>query len=169
MLAQSKTVYQAEIDAVCELCDFLRFNTYFMQQIFQVQPENFAATWNRLEYRPLEGFVFAVSPFNFTAIGGNLAMAPAVTDGVCVWRLSSTAVCSSHVVMRILREASLPDGVINFVPGDAAVIGEYTLKDRNLAGSHFTGSNAAFERTPRSSTAGCAMRAGATSSNRPSC
>ena len=146
MLGQSKTVYQAEIDAVCELCDFLRFNTYFMQQIFQVQPENFSATWNRLEYRPLEGFVFAVSPFNFTAIGGNLAMAPAVMGNVCVWKPSSTAVYSSHVVMRILREAGLPDGVINFVPGDAAVIGEYTLKDRNLAGLHFTGSNAAFDR-----------------------
>jgi 1-pyrroline-5-carboxylate dehydrogenase len=117
-----------------------------MQQIFQVQPENFAATWNRLEYRPLEGFVFAVSPFNFTAIGGNLAMAPAVMGNVCVWKPASTAVYSSHVVMRILREAGLPDGVINFVPGDASVIGEYTLKDRNLAGLHFTGSNAAFDR-----------------------
>jgi len=146
MLGQSKTVHQAEIDAVCELCDFLRFNTYFMQQIFQVQPESFAATWNRLEYRPLEGFVFAVSPFNFTAIGGNLAMAPAVMGNVCVWKPSSTAVYSSHVVMRILREAGLPDGVINFVPGDASVIGEYTLKDHNLAGLHFTGSNAAFDR-----------------------
>lgn len=146
MLGQSKTVHQAEIDAVCELCDFLRFNTYFMQQIFQVQPENFAATWNRLEYRPLEGFVFAVSPFNFTAIGGNLAMAPAVMGNVCVWKPSSTAVYSSHVVMRILREAGLPDGVINFVPGDSSVIGDYALKDHNLAGLHFTGSNPTFDR-----------------------
>ncbi|MRR08850.1 L-glutamate gamma-semialdehyde dehydrogenase [bacterium] len=146
MLGQSKTVYQAEIDAVCELCDFLRFNTYFMQQIFQVQPENFAATWNRLEYRPLEGFVFAVSPFNFTAIGGNLSMAPALMGNVCVWKPSSTAVYSSYLVMRILHEAGLPDGVINFVPGDASVIGDYALKDPNLAGLHFTGSNAAFDR-----------------------
>ncbi len=146
MLGQSKTVYQAEIDAVCELCDFLRFNTYFMQQIFQVQPENFAATWNRLEYRPLEGFIFAVSPFNFTAIGGNLTMAPALMGNVCVWKPSSTAVYSSYLVMRILHEAGLPDGVINFVPGDASVIGDYTLKDPNLAGLHFTGSNAAFDR-----------------------
>lgn len=146
MLAQSKTVHQAEIDAVCELCDFLRFNTYYMQQIFQVQPENFAATWNRLEYRPLEGFVFAVTPFNFTAIGGNLCMAPAVMGNVCVWKPSSTAVYSAYVVMKILHEAGLPDGVINFVPGDASVIGEYALKDPNLAGLHFTGSNAAFNR-----------------------
>lgn len=146
MLGQSKTVFQAEIDAVCELCDFLRFNTYFMQQIFQVQPENFAATWNRLEYRPLEGFVFAVSPFNFTAIGGNLNMAPAVMGNVCVWKPSSTAVYSSYVIMKILHEAGLPDGVINFVPGDASVIGDYALRDPNLAGLHFTGSNAAFNR-----------------------
>ncbi|HQF88504.1 MAG TPA: L-glutamate gamma-semialdehyde dehydrogenase [Acidobacteriota bacterium] len=144
MLGQSKTAHQAEIDAACELIDFLRFNTYFMQQIYQTQPENFQATWNRMEYRPLEGFVFAIAPFNFTAIGGNLAAAPAVMGNVVLWKPASTGVYSAYQVMRVLMDAGLPDGVINFVPGDARDIGDYTLSQPDLAGVHFTGSNPAF-------------------------
>lgn len=146
MLGQSKTCHQAEIDAACELVDFLRMNTFFMQQIYQIQPENFQATWNRLEYRPLEGFVLAVAPFNFTAISGNLAMAPAVMGNVVVWKPASTAVYSSWAMMRIFREAGLPDGVINFVPCDSGAVTEALLPHPDLAGVHFTGSNAAFDK-----------------------
>lgn len=144
MLGQSKTVHQAEIDAACELADFLRFNAYFMQQIYANQPENFQATWNRMEYRPLEGFIFAVSPFNFTAIGGNLAAAPALMGNVVLWKPASTGVYSAFIVMRIFMEAGLPPGVINFVPGDARDMGNVTLTHPELSGVHFTGSNATF-------------------------
>jgi 1-pyrroline-5-carboxylate dehydrogenase len=144
MLAQSKTVHQAEIDATCELCDFLRMNTWFMQRIYQEQPESFQATWNRLEYRALEGFVLAVSPFNFTAIGGNLCMAPAVAGNTVLWKPASTAVYSSWVVMQILRDAGLPPGVVNFLPADSKDISQVVLPHRDLAGVHFTGSNSSF-------------------------
>lgn len=144
MLCQSKTVHQSEIDAVCEMADFLRMNTWFMQRIYQMQPENFAATWNRLEYRALEGFVFAVSPFNFTSIGGNLCMAPALAGNTIVWKPASTAVYSNWELMKVFREAGLPDGVINFVPGDSSQVGPAALLDGRLAGVHFTGSNRAF-------------------------
>ncbi len=144
MLGQSKTVHQAEIDATCELADFLRFNAYFMQQIYANQPENFQATWNRMEYRPLEGFIFAISPFNFTAIGGNLAAAPALMGNVVLWKPASTGVYSAFIVMRIFMEAGLPPGVINFVPGDARDMGDVTLTHPELSGVHFTGSNATF-------------------------
>ncbi len=144
MLCQSKTVHQSEIDAVCEMADFLRMNTWFMQRIYQMQPENFAATWNRLEYRALEGFVFAVSPFNFTSIGGNLCMAPALAGNTIIWKPASTAVYSNWELMKVFREAGLPDGVINFVPGDSGEVGPAALLDRRLAGVHFTGSNRAF-------------------------
>jgi 1-pyrroline-5-carboxylate dehydrogenase len=144
MLGQSKTVHQAEIDAVCELADFLRMNTYFMQQIYQIQPENFQATWNRLDYRPLEGFVFAVAPFNFTAISGNLAAAPAMMGNVVLWKPASTAVFSSYHIMRIFQEAGLPPGVVNFIPGDSRDMAGLLLAHPDLAGVHFTGSNEVF-------------------------
>ncbi len=144
MLCQSKTVHQSEIDAVCELADFLRLNTGFMQAMYQMQPENFAATWNRMEYRPLEGFVFAVSPFNFTSIGGNLCMAPALMGNTVLWKPSSTAVYSNWLVMEVFREAGLPDGVINFIPGDSSSLAPTVLSDPALAGVHFTGSSQAF-------------------------
>lgn len=144
MLGQSKTVHQAEIDAVCELADFIRMNTYFSQQIYQIQPESFQATWNRLEYRPLEGFVFAVAPFNFSAIAGNLAAAPALMGNVVVLKPASTAVVSAYYIVKILQEAGLPGGVINFLPGDSSVVAPPLLTHRDLAGVHFTGSNAVF-------------------------
>jgi 1-pyrroline-5-carboxylate dehydrogenase len=144
MLCQSKTCHQSEIDAICELSDFLRMNTWFMQQIYQIQPENFAATWNRMDYRALEGFVFAITPFNFTAIGGNLSMAPALTGNTVLWKPSSTAVYSNWMVMQAFMEAGLPPGVINFIPGDSSAIGKLVLSDPALAGVHFTGSTAAF-------------------------
>ncbi|HPW55832.1 MAG: L-glutamate gamma-semialdehyde dehydrogenase [Thermoanaerobaculaceae bacterium] len=144
MLGQSKTAHQAEIDAICELADFLRMNTYFSQQIYQIQPESFLATWNRLQYRPLEGFVLAVAPFNFTSIAGNLATAPAFMGNVVILKPASTAVASAYYVMRILQEAGLPDGVINFLPGDSSVIAPPLLTHRDFAGVHFTGSNVVF-------------------------
>ncbi len=146
MLNQSKTAFQAEIDAACELIDFFRFNTFFMQQIYQNQPESFQATWNRLEYRPLEGFVFAVAPFNFTSISGNLASAPALMGNSVLWKPASTAVFSAYQIMTIMRDAGLPDGVINFVPGDAREIGDFTISHPEMAGIHFTGSNGVFNR-----------------------
>ena len=144
MLGQSKTVHQAEIDAACELADFLRMNTYFMQQIYQIQPENFQATWNRLDYRPLEGFIFAVAPFNFTAISGNLAAAPAMMGNVVLWKPAATAVFSSYQIMRIFMEAGLPPGVINFIPGDSRDMAGALLAHPDLGGVHFTGSNEVF-------------------------
>jgi 1-pyrroline-5-carboxylate dehydrogenase len=145
MLGQSKTVHQAEIDSACELADFWRFNVQFAHEIAQQQPMSSAGVRNRVEQRPLEGFVFAVTPFNFTAIGGNLATAPALMGNTVVWKPASTAALSSFLVMELLREAGLPAGVINFVPGDAAMVSATVLADPRFAGLHFTGSTAVFD------------------------
>jgi 1-pyrroline-5-carboxylate dehydrogenase len=144
MLGQSKTAHQAEIDAACELTDFWRFNVEFMTRIYQEQPESAPGTWNRLEYRPLEGFVFAVTPFNFTAISGNLPTSPALMGNTVVWKPASTAAFSAHFVMRLLQEAGLPDGVVNLVYGSGATIGDAALASPELAGIHFTGSTGVF-------------------------
>jgi 1-pyrroline-5-carboxylate dehydrogenase len=144
MLGQSKTAHQAEIDAACELTDFFRFNVEFMTRIYKEQPNSAPGTWNRLEYRPLEGFVFAVTPFNFTAISGNLPSAPALMGNTVVWKPASTAAFSAYFVMRLLPEAGLPDGVINLVYGPGATIGDAALASPELAGIHFTGSTAVF-------------------------
>jgi 1-pyrroline-5-carboxylate dehydrogenase len=145
MLCQSKTANQAEIDSACELADMLRFNTYFMNEIYREQPESTRDSWNRMEYRPLEGFVLAVTPFNFTSIAGNLPTAPAMAGNVVIWKPASSAVYSSYHVMKILQEAGLPDGVINFVPGPGNVIGEVAFSNPWFAGLHFTGSTATFQ------------------------
>ncbi len=144
MLNQSKTAHQAEIDAACELTDFFRFNVEFMTRIYQEQPKSAPGTWNRLEYRPLEGFVFAVTPFNFTAISGNLPSSPALMGNTVVWKPASTAAFSAYYVMRLLQEAGLPDGVINLVYGSGATIGDAALASPELAGIHFTGSTPVF-------------------------
>ncbi len=145
MLNQSKTVHQAEIDAACELIDFWRFNVEFMIRIYEEQPRSSPGVWNRMEYRPLEGFVFAVSPFNFTAIGGNLSGSPALMGNTVVWKPASTAALAAHYVMRVFREAGLPDGVINLVYGSGAEIGDAALASPELAGIHFTGSTPVFQ------------------------
>jgi 1-pyrroline-5-carboxylate dehydrogenase len=145
MLGQSKTVHQAEIDAACELIDFLRFNVTFMHRIYEEQPLSSPGVWNRMEYRPLEGFVFAVSPFNFTAIGGNLTSAPALMGNTVIWKPASTAMLSAYYVMRLLEEAGLPPGVINLVYGRGGAIGDTALASEHLAGVHFTGSTAVFQ------------------------
>jgi 1-pyrroline-5-carboxylate dehydrogenase len=144
MLGQSKTVFQSEIDAACELTDFWRFNAEFAQELYAEQPISSPGMWNQMDYRALEGFVYAVSPFNFTAIGGNLAGAPALMGNTVVWKPASTAILSGYYIMRLLEEAGLPPGVINFVPGDAAEISDVCLNDRELAGVHFTGSTGVF-------------------------
>ena len=144
MLGQSKTVFQAEIDSACELIDFWRFNPWYAQQICDDQPLSDHSVWNQLEYRPLEGFVYAITPFNFTAIGGNLPTAPALMGNTVVWKPASAAVLSAHYLMKLLEEAGLPPGVINFVPGDAAAVSEVALSNPELAGIHFTGSTAVF-------------------------
>jgi 1-pyrroline-5-carboxylate dehydrogenase len=144
MLGQSKTAHQAEIDAACELTDFLRFNVEYMTRIYSEQPLSSPGVWNRLEYRPLEGFVFAVSPFNFTAIAGNLTSSAALMGNVVLWKPASTAMLSAYYLMRLWHEAGLPDGVINMLPGSGAVIGDAALGSRELAGIHFTGSTPVF-------------------------
>jgi 1-pyrroline-5-carboxylate dehydrogenase len=144
MLGQGKTVQQAEIDAACELVDFLRFNVEYARSIYQVQPHSAAGTWNQMDYRPLEGFVYAVTPFNFTAIGGNLATAPALMGNCVIWKPAATASLSNYYVMQALREAGLPPGVINFVPGNSGLISERLLYEPGLAGIHFTGSTPVF-------------------------
>ena len=144
MLCQSKTIHQAEIDAACELADFLRFNVRFAEEIYQNQPISGPGVWNRMEYRPLSGFVAAVSPFNFTAIGGNLPTAPALMGNTVVWKPASSAVYSNYLVFKILTEAGLPDGVINFVPCRGADVSSFLLKDPRMAGFHFTGSTQVF-------------------------
>ena len=144
MLNQSKTAHQAEIDAACELIDFWRYNVDYLTRIYREQPVSPQGTWNRMEYRPLEGFVFAVTPFNFTAIAGNLPTSPALMGNTIVWKPASTAAFSAYYVMRLLQEAGLPDGVINLVYGDGAAIGEAALASDELAGVHFTGSTAVF-------------------------
>ena len=144
MLNQSKTVHQAEIDAVCELIDFWRYNIEYLVRIYSEQPTSSTGTWNRMEYRPLEGFVFAVSPFNFTSIGGNLSSAPALMGNTIVWKPASTASLGAHYLMRLMQAAGLPDGVINLVHGSGATIGAAALASPELAGIHFTGSTDVF-------------------------
>ena len=145
MLGQSKTVYQSEIDAVAELVDFWRFNVHFMAQLMAEQPCSPKGMWNRVEYRALEGFVFAVTPFNFTSIAGNLPTAPAIVGNVVVWKPASSAVYSAYHLMQLFREAGLPDGVINFIPGSGRDVGPIALASEHLAGIHFTGSTAVFK------------------------
>ncbi len=145
MLNQSKTAHQAEIDAACELIDFFRFNVDFMLRIYEEQPNSSPGVWNRMEYRPLEGFVFAVTPFNFTAIGGNLPTSAALMGNTVVWKPASTAALSAYYVMRLLQAAGLPDGVINLVYGSGAEIGDAALASPALAGVHFTGSTPVFQ------------------------
>jgi 1-pyrroline-5-carboxylate dehydrogenase len=145
MLCQSKTVHQAEIDAACELIDFWRFNPEYMQQIYAEQPESSDGCWNYVEHRPLEGFVFAVTPFNFTSIAGNLPTAPALMGNTVIWKPASSAVYTAHFVMDLLEEAGLPPGVINMVPGSGGQIGTPALDSPELAGIHFTGSTEVFK------------------------
>ena len=154
MLGQSKSVQQAEIDAACELADFLRFNVHFARQILEQQPDNSALTWNRMDYRPLEGFVLAITPFNFTAIAGNLPSAPALLGNVVVWKPSPTQQLAAHHTMALFEAAGLPPGVINMVTGDGAAISEAALPHPALAGIHFTGSTATFQHLWRSVAAG---------------
>jgi len=144
MLCQDKTVFQAEIDSACELIDFLRFNCYFAAQIYLDQPFSTLAVWNQSEYRPLEGFVFAATPFNFTSIAGNLPTAPAILGNTVVWKPASSAVYTAYHFMKLLEEAGLPPGVINFVPGPGASVGDPALASADLAGVHFTGSTNVF-------------------------
>ena len=144
MLGQSKTSHQAEIDAACELIDFLRFNVHYAERLLHEQPISSPGVWNRLEYRPLEGFVYAITPFNFTSIGGNLPTAPAILGNVALWKPSTTALLSNWVFYQILLEAGLPPGVIQFIPGNSAMVTETLLADPRLAGIHFTGSTAVF-------------------------
>ena len=145
MLGQSKTAHQAEIDAACELIDFWRFNVAWAEEIYRQQPLSSAGAWNRLEHRALEGFVFAVTPFNFTSIGGNLPTAPAILGNTVVWKPASSALYSAHFIMEILEAAGLPPGVINMLPGAGAAVGEPALASPALAGIHFTGSTATFQ------------------------
>jgi 1-pyrroline-5-carboxylate dehydrogenase len=145
MLNQSKSVHQAEIDSACELADFLRFNPYYMSIIYNEQPHSAEGTVNRLGYRPLEGFVFAVSPFNFTSIAGNLPTAPAVMGNVVVWKPASTAVLAGYYLMRLFKEAGFPEGVINFIPGSGGKVAGPVLNNYHLAGIHFTGSTGVFQ------------------------
>jgi len=144
MLGQSKTAFQAEIDAACELIDFWRFNPYYAQTLTDEQPLSDHTMWNQLDYRALEGFVYAVTPFNFTSIGGNLPTAPALMGNTVIWKPAATAVLSAWYVFKLLEEAGLPPGVINFVPGDAVEISNKLLAHRDLAGVHFTGSTGVF-------------------------
>lgn len=144
MLGQSKTAHQAEIDAACELIDFLRFNVHFAERILAEQPVSAPGTWNLSDTRPLEGFVFAVSPFNFTSIGGNLCTAPAILGNTVVWKPASTSVYSAHFIMQLLLEAGLPPGVVNLVYGSGGQVGDRVLASPHLAGVHFTGSTAVF-------------------------
>ncbi len=146
MLGQSKTVYQAEIDSACELIDFWRFNPAYAQELYDEQPLSNNAMWNQLDYRALEGFVYAVTPFNFTSIAGNLPTAPALMGNTVVWKPAASAMLSAHYLMKLLEEAGLPPGVINLVAGDAAAISDVALSHRDLAGVHFTGSTAVFNK-----------------------
>ncbi len=145
MLGQSKTVFQAEIDSACELADFFRFNSYYAYEIFTEQPASTRDAFNRNEYRPLEGFIFAVTPFNFTSIAGNLASCPALMGNTVVWKPASSAVFSAYYIMQLYKAAGLPDGVINFVPGPGSLVGDIVLASPDLAGVHFTGSTETFQ------------------------
>ena len=144
MLGQSKTIHQAEIDSAAEMIDFLRFNAYFMKRIYEEQPLSSVSEINMLDYRPLDGFVFAITPFNFTSIGGNLPSSPAMMGNTVIWKPASTAVLSNYYLMKIFIEAGLPAGVINFLPGRGSKIGKYVINDKNLNGIHFTGSTGTF-------------------------
>ena len=145
MLAQSKTIYQAEIDAACELIDFLRFNVQFMTEIYAEQPESTSGAWNRLEYRPLEGFIYAITPFNFTAIAGNLPASAALMGNVVLWKPSDSQIFSAKVIIDVFREAGVPDGVINVVYGDPVMITNTVLESPDFSGLHFTGSTHVFK------------------------
>jgi 1-pyrroline-5-carboxylate dehydrogenase len=145
MLGQSKTAHQAEIDAACELIDFWRFNLHFAERLYAEQPLSAPGVWNTMEYRPLEGFVYAITPFNFTSIGGNLSTSPAIMGTTVVWKPAATAAYSNYFLFKILEEAGLPPGVINFVPGPAAEISKVATGDRHLGGIHFTGSTEVFQ------------------------
>lgn len=145
MLNQSKNVFQAEIDSACELIDFYNFNVKFMEMIYEQQPFSSAGQWNRLEQRPLEGFIFAVTPFNFTSIAGNLPTAPAIMGNTVLWKPASSAVLSAYYLMKLFKEAGLPDGVINFIPGSGREVGPNVLINPLLAGVHFTGSTGVFQ------------------------
>jgi len=144
MLGQSKTCHQAEIDSACELVDFFRFNVAYYEQLMKEQPQSAPGMWNRLEHRPLEGFVFAVTPFNFTSIAGNLPTAPALCGNTVIWKPASSSVYSAYWLMKLFQAAGLPDGVINLVVGSGSAIGNPVLADSHLAGIHFTGSTGVF-------------------------
>ncbi len=145
MAGQSKTVFQAEIDAACEMIDFLKFNVHYAEQIYGMQPDAGPGVWNRLEYRPLEGFIWAISPFNFTSIGGNLCSAPALMGTTAVWKPSHTGTLSNYHMFRLFEEAGLPPGVINFVPGNPVMMTDVLFAEERIAGIHFTGSTAVFQ------------------------
>ncbi len=146
MLCQSKNVFQAEVDAACEFIDFLRFNAFYAKTIYEQQPPiSPTGTWNRLEYRPLEGFIFAVTPFNFTSIAGNLPSAPAIMGNVALWKPASSATYSAYYTMKLFQEAGVPDGVINFIPGFGSEVGPVIMDSPDLAGIHFTGSTTTFQ------------------------
>lgn len=146
MLGQSKNAYQAEIDSACETIDFLRFNAHYISDIYNEQPHSDPGFINRIEYRPLEGFIFSLTPFNFTAIASNLNMSPVLMGNTVLWKPATQAILSNYVLMQIFKEAGLPDGVINFLPGPGSVIGNAVFSDKNFAGLHFTGSNVTFNR-----------------------
>jgi len=159
MLGQSKTAHQAEIDAACELADFFRFNVHYAERLYAEQPLSGAGAWNYMDYRPLEGFVYAITPFNFTSIGGNLPTAPAIMGNAVVWKPSAASVLSNYFIMRLLGEAGLPPGVVNFVPGPAVQVSERVLADRAFAGIHFTGSTEVFQALWRQAAANLASYA----------
>lgn len=144
MVGQGKNAFQSEIDAVCETVDFIRFNAHYVSDIYNDQPHSEIGNLNRIEYRPLEGFVFAVTPFNFTAIASNLALAPVIMGNTVVWKPATTALLSNYHLMKIYQEAGMPDGVINFIPGQGATIGDIVMNHKDLAGIHFTGGNNTF-------------------------
>jgi len=145
MLAQSKNIFQAEIDAVCELCDFFRFNVQYMTEMYATQPESAPGIWNRLEYRPLEGFVFAITPFNFTSIAANLCAAPAMLGNTVVWKCAESQIYSAQIIMEVFQAAGLPDGVINLIFVDGPTAGEIVFNHKDFAGLHFTGSTGVFQ------------------------
>ncbi|MBQ9668341.1 MAG: aldehyde dehydrogenase family protein, partial [Prevotella sp.] len=145
MLGQSKNIYQAEIDSACETIDFFRYNVHYASKIYSMQPKDGAMQLNHTEYRPLEGFVLAVTPFNFTSIASNLCMTPVLMGNVAIWKPSTTALLSNYYLMQLYKEAGLPDGVVNFLPGSGALIGEVATQSRHFAGIHFTGSTATFK------------------------
>lgn len=145
MLGQSKNIFQAEIDAACEFIDFLNFNASYMEEIYKNQPESSEGMWNRLDYRPLEGFIFAISPFNFTSIAGNLCAAPALMGNTIIWKPAYPQIYSANVIMEVFREAGLPDGVINLIYVDGPIAGDIIFKNKDFAGLHFTGSTSVFK------------------------